>query len=879
MPQYQPRSVRGASGGIFPSPRYRSAGAQLAPPPQPPVQVPLLIPKNLVLLSMIEATEEQRCKALPLSKDDDEENEENNKHAILPPEGRRRRSSRVSIPDEVDVSIAHARRGSSREDDDDDEEDLTTAPSASSDLGDDDAFKNPATQGNSFEEDDDDDEELDDETQGKRELDRVLKSVETMTGSCGTYAVKEKQGLIVLPKDPRKKRHRQLQRQLQHYQKPYHKPTKELVDDAAVLKESSSANCSVSYCSSSSSVEPPPRGDSTSKTQQQQRGSGGSKDLTTLRMRKRRLEEIIQRRRQAGSPSLASINSAPTRTALSQKQKEEDSTRRSEEPEEAHSHHSISRRRVFGTKDSIAAVAGGIPRTNSSGSRSWTKLRSGDRRGRSPDRSAVSRHRRRSPRPPPSITKTASALGAAPPLVTQEPFRIKYGQTVQAVSFVDGVVTLARNQGFILATHSQLVKVKPATDESCRLEGLLETLARDGRALESKARANSNLCRALYHKIQVVQQRSEDHAVVSETSSQVSLNAATAEEKEEERALVSPETASKQTVEARDTNQPEDHESPPLALTSSADPTDTQAAPVPQTPPTQLIQPLLRTPTAPNRMHPTTSIGGLMGLATTTPPQQHQVTPDTPKTIDNSDLDQAHRNSDDNLSLMPPLSNTTTRQTPVVDNDQVDITFGCVTNLLSTGFMSESTDPVVRDLFLPFPRTNDDTNPQTSSSSSILPSHNNNNTEDEDGNGRRTQSHPQLPSTPSTPRTTISGRVNTTPGSTTSTLIPVLQPISSFDSAINFRTGLSGHSGLVVSSLKKNKAHYSPQASNHHPTNSNTPNHPHAQNNHHNSNQYYSNGQPRRRIRMMGEHRGLGFRIDMRQAMSSWGITTSHNHT
>ena len=52
---------------------------------------------------------------------------------------------------------------------------------------------------------------------------------------------------------------------------------------------------------------------------------------------------------------------------------------------------------------------------------------------------------------------------------------------------------------------------------------------------------------------------------------------------------------------------------------SSADPTDTQAAPVPQTPPTQLIQPLLRTPTAPNRMHPTTSIGGMimMGLAPT----------------------------------------------------------------------------------------------------------------------------------------------------------------------------------------------------------------------------------------------------------------------
>ena len=84
--------------------------------------------------------------------------------------------------------------------------------------------------------------------------------------------------------------------------------------------------------------------------------------------------------------------------------------------------------------------------------------------------------------------------------------------------------------------------------------------------------------------------------------------------------------------------------------------------------------------------------------------------------------------------------------------------------------------------------------------------------------------NPQLRSKPSTPQTTISGRVNTTPGSTTSTLAPVLQPISSFYSTINFRTGLSGHSGLAVSSLNKNKPHYSPQASNHHhATNSNNP--------------------------------------------------------
>ena len=60
----------------------------------------------------------------------------------------------------------------------------------------------------------------------------------------------------------------------------------------------------------------------------------------------------------------------------------------------------------------------------------------------------------------------------------------------------------------------------------------------------------------------------------------------------------------------------------------------------------------------------------------------HQVTPDIPKTIDNSDLE-PHRDSDDYHTLMKPIPNT--RQTPVVDNDQVDVIFGCGTNLLSTG--------------------------------------------------------------------------------------------------------------------------------------------------------------------------------------------------
>ena len=39
-----------------------------------------------------------------------------------------------------------------------------------------------------------------------------------------------------------------------------------------------------------------------------------------------------------------------------------------------------------------------------------------------------------------------------------KPFILRYGQTVQVVSFVDGVATLARRNGFIEASSRQLVK-------------------------------------------------------------------------------------------------------------------------------------------------------------------------------------------------------------------------------------------------------------------------------------------------------------------------------------------------------------------------------------------------------------------------------------
>jgi hypothetical protein len=55
----------------------------------------------------------------------------------------------------------------------------------------------------------------------------------------------------------------------------------------------------------------------------------------------------------------------------------------------------------------------------------------------------------------------ATAEDRAPPSPARrerEPFLLEYGQTVQIVDFEDGVAKLARSNGYIVATSSQLVK-------------------------------------------------------------------------------------------------------------------------------------------------------------------------------------------------------------------------------------------------------------------------------------------------------------------------------------------------------------------------------------------------------------------------------------
>jgi len=82
---------------------------------------------------------------------------------------------------------------------------------------------------------------------------------------------------------------------------------------------------------------------------------------------------------------------------------------------------------------------------------------------------------------------------------------VEYGQRVQIVNRVDGVYQLARNRGFITASDSQLVKVGPPLEESCRLEGMLHPLTKSKRILQEKlekiAIAESKLNRQLSNQL------------------------------------------------------------------------------------------------------------------------------------------------------------------------------------------------------------------------------------------------------------------------------------------------------------------------------------------------------------------------------------------
>jgi hypothetical protein len=112
-------------------------GTTLPPSTAPPVAIPLPIPKNLVLLAMMEAAERQNAT-----------------------------EKKIQIKHDVDVENTKSNSSSSSDDEDDEAE-----------------------------EEHEDEEAFD--------LNKIIASVSTLTGPCGTYAVRGSQDLSVLSRDPR----------------------------------------------------------------------------------------------------------------------------------------------------------------------------------------------------------------------------------------------------------------------------------------------------------------------------------------------------------------------------------------------------------------------------------------------------------------------------------------------------------------------------------------------------------------------------------------------------------------------------------------------------------------------------------------------------
>ena len=227
------------------------------------------------------------------------------------------------------------------------------------------------------------------------------------------------------------------------------------------------------------------------------------------------------------------------------------------------------------------------------------------------------------PLSPPTLSHSAST--------TRDPYLLEYGQKVQVVTFEDGVATLARHEGFILATHQQLVKVGRPLEESCRLQGLLETVRHERHEIRQKLAHHQKMEDALQQRIDTALSHVPTHPVISEPPP------------------------------------------PPPEPLSSADQAEQQSPLThPTTPLNALIQPSLHTAPASEPLHgmrhhyaSATAGHHHHNTTNTTPTGEYlpcPAIPDSPVSIDNADLDLTR-------------SMETTQS-----HDQVALTYGCGTN-------------------------------------------------------------------------------------------------------------------------------------------------------------------------------------------------------
>merc|ERR1711933_53990 len=96
-------------------------------------------------------------------------------------------------------------------------------------------------------------------------------------------------------------------------------------------------------------------------------------------------------------------------------------------------------------------------------------------------------------------------------------FKVVQGQTVQIVSFHDNTAKLARNAGYIAAHPSQLVKVGGPVDNSCRLEGLLDTVLNlQRRNLQSAIDQIRQLESRLRKEIEIEREKDPDYPIITD---------------------------------------------------------------------------------------------------------------------------------------------------------------------------------------------------------------------------------------------------------------------------------------------------------------------------------------------------------------------------
>jgi len=100
-----------------------------------------------------------------------------------------------------------------------------------------------------------------------------------------------------------------------------------------------------------------------------------------------------------------------------------------------------------------------------------------------------------------------------------EPFTLQEGQKIQVVGVLEsneqGVYQLARGAGFVVASANQLVKVGGPLESSCKMEGMLQSILEKEEEMKRKLHEIRNLAARLKQKIVLEQDKPEEVPVIS----------------------------------------------------------------------------------------------------------------------------------------------------------------------------------------------------------------------------------------------------------------------------------------------------------------------------------------------------------------------------